>query len=525
MSTSKSVQVDGAPTSSDTDRPLMELRGVTKRFGGHRALDDVSITVRRHEVIGLIGENGAGKSTLLKLLAGVHRPDEGEIHVGGARVVIGSPQASARLGIGVVHQEQSLLPNLSVAENVTLGESGVVNAAGFVRRRRMVERAQQLLDTVGSKVDPTTPTSELSFAERQMVEIARALANQVADRPPLVVLDEPTSVLEKEDVAILREKVRLLREIGSVVFVSHRLDEVLDFSDRVYVLRDGKLVGERVASEAREDDLYRMMVGRESAQGYYRDDLRTPPAPSAAPVLKVSALTRRGAFSDVDLEVRRGEIVTLVGVVGSGRESVARAVFGAEPTHGGTVELDGQRLALRSPADAVRAGIAYVPAERRTEGMVAGTTVAENIALVSPRSAGGRIVSTPGRRRATALEWIRTLSIRPDDPDADMGRLSGGNQQKAALARWLVDPDLRLLILDHPTRGVDIGAKEDIYGLVRELCGRGLGVLLLADTLDEATGLSDTVLVMRDGRVVERYVGADGRPAAPTHLQLLEKMM
>lgn len=510
---------------STSSTPLLELRNVTKRFGGHRALDDVSITVRQHEVIGLIGENGAGKSTLLKLLAGIHRPDEGEIRVGGEPRVIGSPQAAVQLGIGVVHQEQSLLGNLTVAENVTLGEPQVVNAVGFVRRRRMIERARALLETVGSQVDPRVQTSDLTFSQRQMVEIARALAHRAEGRPPIVVLDEPTSVLEKEDVAILREKVRMLREIGSVIFVSHRLDEVLDFSDRVYVLRDGKLVGERDAADAQEGDLYRMMVGRASAQGHFRDDLREPVGAGDA-VLSVRGLGRRGSFDGVDLDIRPGEIATVVGVVGSGRENLARVLFGAEAAHSGTIEVAGRPVTLRSPADAVAAGIAYVPSERRAEGMVAGASVSDNIALIRPGIAGGRVVSRPGRRRSTAETWIKRLGIRPADPDADMGRLSGGNQQKAALARWLLDPDLRVLILDHPTRGVDMGAKEDIYALIRELCGRGLAVLLLADTLDEATGLGDTVLVMRDGKVVNRFGGPDAPDAdAPTHVQLLENMM
>jgi ribose transport system ATP-binding protein len=512
-------------TVTDPAAPLLELRGVTKRFGQNAALDDVSLTVRPHEVVGLIGENGAGKSTLLKLLAGTHRPDEGQILFSGTPVTVGSPAAAAALGVGVVHQEQNLLSNLTVAENLMLGHGKKAGWGAVVRRARMERAAEVLLDTVKSAVSPRAMTGDLDFAQRQMVEIARALSNQRPGRPPLVILDEPTSVLEDEDVAILRDRVRALREIGSVIFVSHRLDEVLDFSDRVYVLRDGKLVGESDADAVQEADLYRLMVGRESAEGHYREDLRAPARAEEQAVLSVEGLTRRGRYQDVSFRVCPGEVVGLVGVVGSGREHLARALFGAEHWDDGKVLLDGRPVRWSSPTAAVHMGVAYVPAERRAEGMIAGATVAENLGLVHPRSLTPGRITRPGARAKAAMPWIERLGVRPPDPHADMGRLSGGNQQKIAVGRWLLDEDLRLLILDHPTRGVDMGAKEELYGQFRELCARGVAILLLADNLDEAIGLSDTVVVMADGEVTGTFGGLDPSAERPTPLQLLQKMM
>ncbi len=504
--------------------PLLRLRHVTKRFGRHAALSDVSITVRRNEVVGLIGENGAGKSTLLKLLAGNHQPDEGEILLSGEPVRLASPAVAAGYGIGVVHQEQSLLPNLSVAENLLIGREGDAVSAGVIRRRRLKSHAAEMLAAVESDVSPLALTSDLTFAQRQMVEVARAVSARRPGVSPLVVLDEPTSVLEDEDIRVLHDRVRALRELGAVIFVSHRLDEVLRFSDRVYVLRDGQVVGERDAGSVTEDDLYQLMIGRESAAGFYAGDRRTEVDRSARPVLSVRGLSVRGRVRDVSFDVHRGEIVGLAGVVGSGREEVARAVFGAEPFQG-EVRLAGVALRASSPAAAARAGIAYVPAERRAEGMIAGASVAENIVLVEPRTAAKAGVVTAARRDAVARAWIDKLGVRPPDPRADIARLSGGNQQKAALARWLQSGPPRLLVLDHPTRGLDIGAKEDLYRLFRDLCAQGTAILLLADTLDEAIGMSHRVLTMRDGRVTGRFGEASPVPGAPTAVQLLEKMM
>ncbi|MBS3694138.1 sugar ABC transporter ATP-binding protein [Rhodococcus qingshengii] len=501
---------------------LLDLRNVTKKYGPNTVLDAVSLTVGKGEVIGLIGENGAGKSTLLKILAGVHQPDGGSIMLGGNEVRFSSPTDAASHGVGVVHQEQSLLPNLTVAENLVLGDEKSSVRFGFVRKRQLRARASEMLKTVGSNVDPSAVTESLSFAERQMVEVARAVGASHSEHPPLLVLDEPTSVLENEDIEVLYERVNALRELGAVIFVSHRLDEVLRFSDRVYILRDGKLVGERCADTASESELYSLMIGKNAAEEIYSADRKLPVDPNAAPVLSVRNLQCGNAVKGLSLEVAAGEIVSIVGVVGSGREEFARAIFGAVPVDGGTIRLDGEAFRPASPGQAVRRGIGYVPSERRTEGMVSGISVAENIALVHPVRAGGRI-DTGSARTATAEDWITRLRIRPNNPDIDINRLSGGNQQKAVIAKWILDENLRLLVLDHPTRGLDIGAKEDLYALFRDLCERGVGLLVLADTLDEAIGLGHRIVVMRDGDATGEFDSPVDAPPAKVHL--LEKMM
>ncbi|MFC9551809.1 sugar ABC transporter ATP-binding protein [Rhodococcus sp. NPDC056960] len=502
---------------------LLELRNVTKKFGPNTVLDDVSLTIAPNEVVGLIGENGAGKSTLLKILAGVHRQDGGRMMLGGRDVSFANPADAADHGIGVVHQEQSLLPNLTVGQNLILGHEGDTARAGFLRRRRIRARAREMLSVVESTLDPGALTETLGFAQRQMVEVARAVSGRQVEHPPLLILDEPTSVLEPEDVEVLHRRVTALKERGSVVFVSHRLDEVLRFSDRVYVLRDGKVVGERIASAATESELYQLMIGKGAAEEIYSSERKQPVSRAGTPTLSVRNLTCGGKAKDVSLDVHPGEIVSVVGVVDSGREEVARAVFGAVPVDSGTVQIDGRRSAPGSPADAVRSGVAYVPAERRVEGMIAGATVAQNIAAVHPVKAGGGRISSGARIAETAGTWIETLGIRPADPDADIARLSGGNQQKAVVAKWILGDGLKVLVLDHPTRGLDIGAKEDLYALFRDLSDRGVAILVLADTLDEAIGLGHRVIVMRDGEITGAFDSPPGNP--PSKLQLLEKMM
>jgi ribose transport system ATP-binding protein len=507
--------------------PALELRGVTKRFPGVVALDDVTLTVRPREVVGLIGENGAGKSTLLKILSGVYQPDEGELLVRGQARRFTGPRDAARAGVGIVHQEQSLVASVSVAENLMLGFEGPAVRGGIYRWPELNRRAQAQLDKIGSPIPPTARVDALTFAQRQMVEVAKALSvEDHLDGPsgtePVIVFDEPTSVLDGDDTEVLFAQIERLRARASVVFVSHRLDEVLRVSDRVYVLKDGRCVAERDPADVDVQELYRLMVGRESAGSYYREDAQGD-VDGAEEVLGVTGLTRAGSFTDVSLSVRRGEILGIAGVIGSGREDLARALFGAEPVGAGEMRLAGKPVRLRSPADAVRAGIGYIPAERRFEGVAMGMSVADNILLAdrTPVSAGPFV--DPRRRRGLVAQWIERLRIRTPGPGTDVASLSGGNQQKVALAKWLVSPRLRVLVLDHPTRGLDVGAKEDVYRLVRELCERGLAIVLLADTLEETIALSHRVVVMRDGQVTARFDAPPG--AKPTQVDLVEQMV
>jgi ribose transport system ATP-binding protein len=515
-----------------TEPPVLELRGVTKRFPGVVALDDVSIEVRPHEVVGLIGENGAGKSTLLKILSGVYEQDEGELLVRGEPARFRGPREAARAGIGIVHQEQSLVGSVSVAENLLLGAEGRSVRGGFYRWSDLNARAREQLAKIGSKISPTARVNTLTFAQRQMIEVVKAISvEDLGDAPgagtgarmePVVVFDEPTSVLAGEDLDMLFTQIERLRTRASVIFVSHRLDEVLRVSDRVYVLKDGRCVAEREPDSVDTQELYRLMVGRASTGQYYREDEQGAVA-GAEEVLGGVGLSLRGRFSDVSLSVRRGEVLGIAGVLGSGREDLCRAIFGAEPLDGGELRVAGKPVRFRVPADAVRAGVGYIPAERRFEGVAMGMSVAENILLADSSAASMGPFAVPRRRAALVKEWIDRLRIRTPDSGTDVASLSGGNQQKVVLAKWMSSPRLRVLVLDHPTRGLDVGAKEDVYRFVREMCAQGLAIVLLSDTLEETIALSHRVLVMRDGQVAARFDAAPG--AKPTQVDLVEQMV
>lgn len=503
--------------------PVVEFRGVSKRFPGVLALDNVDVEIRPHEVVGLIGENGAGKSTLLKILSGVYQPDSGDLIVRGESRHLATPRHAAAAGIGMVHQEQSLIGTVSVAENILLGAEGTSVRGGVYNWKDLNQRAQRMLSKIDSQIRPTDRTEDLVLAQRQMVELAKALAvEERGDHEPVIVLDEPTSVLDGDDLETLFAEIERLRDIASVVFVSHRLDEVLRVSDRVYVMKDGRVVAERDPKAVDIAELYRLMVGRETAGEFYREDeqLEVDGAPD---VIKVEGLGRKGAFKDVDLRVRAGEVVGLAGVEGSGREALSRALFGAEPFDVGQVLLDGARLKLGSPSDAVEAGIGYVPAERRVEGVAMGLSVEDNIVLADPGTISRRGIVIPSRRRQVVAEWIDRLRIKTVSTQTDVANLSGGNQQKVTLAKWLSSPRLRVLILDHPTRGLDVGAKEDVYTFIRKACAQGLAIILIADTIDETIALSHNVVVFRDGEITARFSAAPGRK--PTQVQLVEAMV
>jgi ribose transport system ATP-binding protein len=502
---------------------VLEVKDLTKRFRGVVALDGVSFEVRRHEVVGLIGENGAGKSTLLKVLTGIYQPDGGTLLRNGEKATFRSSREAARAGIGMVHQEQSLVTSVSVAENILLGAEGDAVRLGVYNWPKLNARAQRQLDKIQSPISPSTIVEKLSFAERQLVELAKAMyVEEGAHVEPVIILDEPTSVLEGAELETLFAQIDRLRSIASVIFVSHRLEEVLRVSDRVYVLKDGRSVGETDAATADIDLLHRLMVGRESSAQFYHEEEQLPV--HEAPVrLEVEHLTLRGRFEDVSFSVRAGEVLGIAGVIGSGREELSRVLFGAEPYTSGQIRFEGRPVRFSSPVEAVAAGLGYIPAERRTEGIADGLSVAENIFLVDADTAAWGPFRNPRRAAEIARTWIERLRIRTPDEKANVGNLSGGNQQKVVLAKWLNSPDLKLLILDHPTRGLDVGAKEDVYAFVREQCARGMAVVLLADSLEETIALSHSIIVMRDGRVESTF---DAHPGSkPRPVDLVERMV
>jgi len=503
--------------------PALEVRGLVKHYPGVKALDGVDFVVHQNEVLGLAGENGAGKSTLLKALVGLVRPDRGEIYVRGEKVRLRSVVDAADHGVGMVFQEQSLVPNLTAAENIVLGSEGRGVRRGVYRWDTMRRLAQEQLDKIGSTIDPLARTDSLTFADRQMVEIAKVLRiEQRTQHAPVIILDEPTSVLESGEVETLFAQIRRLREFASVIFVSHRLDEVLEVCDRVTVLRGGRSVGDVTPAGAVPGDLHRLMIGSTGSDDHYHDNAIERPGEERTPRLTVRGLSGP-SFRDVDLEIGAGEILAIVGVHGSGREDVCRALFGAEETVAGEVTLDGKKLDLSGTRAACSAGVGYVPAERKAEGMVGPMSVADNMTLTKQgvRCAGPIVV--PAKQATIVDGWISRLSIRTPDRGTPIQRLSGGNQQKVVLARWLVGGDIRLLLLDHPTRGLDIGARSEVYKLMRELANTGVATLLLADSLEEAIGMADRIVVMSDGRITAEVACPSG--GKPTPLDLVKEMV
>ena len=501
--------------------PVLEIRGVSKSFPGVKALDDVSFHIDRGEVVGLIGENGAGKSTLLKILNGVYQPDSGAIFVDGRQISVASPRQAFDSGIAMVFQEQSILPTLTVAENIFLGREEEFLRFGLISKSRMKTAAAEELRKVHLDIDPGMRCADLSFAARQMVEIAKALSlNSRIKGHVTILLDEPTSVLEQKEVDLLFRIIRDLRDRASFVFISHRLEEVLEIADRVYVMRDGKVVKDLPSKGASVKDLHQLMVGRQLHHEYYREARQAVPADTV--VLSAQGLSRAGAFHDASFSLRAGEVLGIAGVVGSGREDLARCLAGHVKPDSGTLSIAGQAIRFSAPYDATRAGVGLVPAERKIEGLVGPFSVAENMTL----AALTRFVSKGAIRFAAeqgvAREWIDRLKIKTPSPDTMVGSLSGGNQQKVVLAKWRI-AGVKVLILDHPTRGIDVGAKEDVYDLLRDMTAEGLAVILLGDTLEEVIGLSTRILVMRDGAITARLEAPPG--AKPAQVDLLRHMV
>ncbi|WP_029290155.1 sugar ABC transporter ATP-binding protein [Cellulomonas sp. HZM] len=484
--------VDEDPTAAGV---LLTMRGIVKQFPGARALDGVDLEIRAGEVHCLLGQNGAGKSTLIKVLAGAHQPDEGEILLDGAPVRIGGPVQALRLGVATMYQELDVVDGLSVAENVFLGHE--LASGGFSQRRAATARTRSLLARLGhADLSPHREVGRLSAAGKQVVSMARALSHDAR----VIVMDEPSAVLDAEEVANLFRVVRDLTAQGvAVVYISHRLEEIRQIGDRITVLKDGRTVasGLPVATTS-TDELIRLMTGRSVEYAIPR---RPPVADDAATVLHVEGLALRGAFEGVSFDVRAGEVVGLAGLVGSGRSEILETVFGARRASAGTVSVDGTELRAGSVGAAVRAGIGLCPEERKSQGLLLDEPVYRNITLSTfARTATAGFLDEPAERRV-ADEQVQALDVRPADPGRAARTLSGGNQQKVLLARWLVH-GCRVLLLDEPTRGVDVGARAEIYALVARLAASGVAVVVVSSEIEEVLGLADRVLVVSEGRVV-----------------------
>lgn len=496
--------------------PILTVENVTKRFGNVVALKKVSAELRPHEVLGLIGQNGSGKSSLLKVMAGLYRPDEGVLRVSGKTVT--TPVEALKAGIGMVHQEQSLIWNMTVSENLFVDKSREFSKLGFYRRRAMNEAARRQLAKVDLDISPETLVGELSFAQRQMVELAKVLTLEELVGDHLVILfDEPTSVLAPSEIQSLFAQIRRLKTRASAVFISHRMDEVLEISDRIYVMSDGNVVAERQKDNTDPDELYELMVGRQNGNSHGKRV--NPPSRSTPERLTVDNLNLPHRLNDVSLSVSAGEIVGLVGVQGSGAEEVCRTLFGLEEDATATIRFEGQRVTINRPSDAIHIGLGYLPAERKTEGMLRGRSVLDNIAVTFGSQYGHTkyLLSRTGERRQ-ALDWVLRLKIKTPSVGHSIDKLSGGNQQKVVLSKWLIGKKIKLLMLDHPTRGLDPGARDDLFAVIRAAADQGLSVIFIGDTLDEVLALADVVVAMKDGNVTRRFENVQIEPPHPADI-------
>ncbi|WP_238475124.1 sugar ABC transporter ATP-binding protein [Azospirillum cavernae] len=504
-----------APTM-DVRPPILEMRGISKTFPGAKALRDVRLDARSGEILALMGENGAGKSTLMKVLSGAYQADPGgEILIDGVPVRVTDPQVARDHGIAIIYQELSLLPNLTVAENIFFGRER--SRHGVIDRAGMREDCRGVLQRLGATFGPSTLVRDLSIAERQMVEIARALHT----KSKLLVMDEPTTTLSARETDRLFALMRQLRGEGlAIIYISHRMDEIYALSDRVAVLRDGSYVGTLEKHEISAERLVRMMVGRDLA-GFYKHDHQTSRAPGR-PVLEVEGVTDGGRrVHPASLTLRSGEVLGLAGLVGSGRTELARLIYGADPLIGGAVRIDGVALTRPTPAGALAAGLAYLTEDRKAQGLFLDMSVQDNINFyVCGGDARGAGVLDRSRGKQRALDAIKGLGIRVDRPTTNVGSLSGGNQQKVLLSRWLeVGP--RVLILDEPTRGIDIGAKAEIYRTIDQLARNGVGVLVISSELPELIGICDRILVMREGHIMGEVGGDSGTAINQENLMAL----
>jgi len=484
---------------------LIRITDLSKSYGGVRALSDVSLDIRAAEVHALCGENGAGKSTLIKILSGVTRPDAGSVLMDGQPLPLGSVPAAEARGVAVLHQESTVFPDLDAVDNLFVGRELRRCGGLLLNRAAMRQQTRELLAQLGEQIDPMRPVGELPLAQRQMVAMARALSR----RCRLLIMDEPTASLSARETQVLLQLVRQFRAQGvSVLYVSHRLDEVFEIADRVTVLRDGQRVDTRETSTITTSDVIQMMVGREASELVGRHE---HPGPIGPPVLTVQGLTRAGVFQDVSFSVRAGEVVGLAGLIGAGRSEVARAVFGIDPYAAGTIHIGDRRLPPGHVAAAMHHGLALVPEDRQHEGLVLPMEVGANLSLAMLSSLTRAGVIDRGAEQQLVEQQMTDLSIKASGGDVAAETLSGGNQQKVVLGKWLARRP-RVLILDEPTRGVDVGAKAQLHRRIRQLAAEGMATLMISSDLPEVLSISDRILVMRGGRLVGELPGASATP-------------
>ena len=468
------------------------MKGITKTYPGVRALDNVSFDVVKGEVHALVGENGAGKSTLMKILAGAQPMDSGEIIINGEPVHITTPQKAMDLGISIIYQEFNLVPYLNAAENIFLGREPKATVPGFIDFRTMYSEAERVIDQLGVKLNIRSPVNRLSIAQQQMVEIGKATSRNAT----IIAMDEPSATLTEHELHALFELIRSLKEKGvSIIYISHRLEEIFEIADRVTVLRDGHLVGTKAVSDIDREEIIRMMVGRE-----LKEVIPKVVAEVGKPALTVKNLTRKGVIHDINFTVSQGEVLGVAGLVGAGRTELARAIFGADPIDEGEISLNGDRVDIRSPRDAIRLGIGLVTEDRKALGLILGMVVRENISLANLDALTRLGFVNRRDEKKVAVRYIEDLMIKTPSTEQEVQNLSGGNQQKVVLAKWLFTQS-KVLIFDEPTRGIDVGSKVEIYQLMNKLASTGAAIIMISSELPEILGMSDRILVMHEGRI------------------------
>ena len=484
--------------SESSGKILLEMKGIGKSFPGVKALDGVNLTVREGEVHALLGENGAGKSTLIKILSGAYIRDEGEIFWEGQKVDMKGPQDAQELGISTIYQEFNLAPSLTIAENIFLGH--LPQKGMLVDWAAAKAGARKILDELGVDLSEDTQTSELSVAEQQLVEIAKALNRKTR----ILIMDEPSAVLGEKDLDKLFDVVRQLRQSGiGIIYISHRLNEIFELADQVTVLKDGRYVATRDIKDVNMDDLVRMMVGRDLKDVYPK---RTPKL--GKKILEVNNLSRNGVVEDISFDLHAGEIIGFSGITGSGRTELMRLIFGADPYTSGDMKLFGEPYQVRSPKDAIQKGVALVTEDRKAQGLLLKLAVTQNTTISGLEKLTRYGVINHKKELDLVQHYIQELSIKTPGPSFLVMNMSGGNQQKVVLARWL-SRGVKVFIMDEPTRGIDVGSKSEIYQIMADLADEGVGIIMISSELPEILGMSDRVMIMREGRLVKELSGEE----------------
>ncbi|MFP3356053.1 sugar ABC transporter ATP-binding protein [Planococcus sp. SIMBA_143] len=471
---------------------MINMTDICKSFSGNNVLKNVHFSLEKGEIHALMGENGAGKSTLMKIMSGIYTRDSGTVEVKGKKVEFTSPKQAEAEGIAVIHQELNILPHLSIADNLFLGREETVGRTGILKTKDMERKTKKILGDLGLDIDPSLPASTLSVGQQQLVEIGKALSMDAE----MIIMDEPTAALTDREIETLFVTIRDLQKRGvSFVYISHRMEEIFSLCDRITILRDGEFVGERKISETSFEEIVQLMVGRELGD-------RFPERSSAIGDVKLSVkgLSRKDCFEDISFDIHKGEIVSIAGLMGAGRTEVAQSLFGYKKADSGTVELDGKPAKIDNPQKAKELGIGYVTEDRKSEGLIVDFTVEENISMANFESISKKGLLSKDKERSLYDRMVKRLGIRTSGPDQAAKSLSGGNQQKVVIAKWLgIEPDV--LILDEPTRGVDVGAKKEIYSIINELAARGVAILMISSELPEVIGMADRVLVMHEGKL------------------------